>query len=453
MSQLGSITLALEMAHVLYLDFVVDPGLPEEQRRAIEQEVERVVAGTAEVESARKSDQLTVHNGDHALALLFFTDLEAPIRCAAELSRALRTHTPNFKVRMGAHAGAAYREASLRANRAVSSGGVNVAQRLSDCGNEGHILVSGTTADFLLQLGNWSTSLHDLGEFELGEGQRQRVFNFYGPDFGNPEFPLRAKRADPPSVRKSPPDDPMIGRQVSHYKIGKKLAAGTAAIIDCGGRTMMPGLIDSHVHVMLSEVNIRFLESVPLTLGMTFLGLRLLGQGLNLMIETAIKQTKPLPNFAGSGPHEVRLVLAGTVQNPAFIRFLERLGDERLARFSTADFLTLDALQREQPLTPALESRLTGRPARRVHHAHPRDASTACRLRLARIGLHGGLSRQGLGCRVRGDGRFGPYRGREEMVECGLCPKARLRRDRRGPECPRHVEPGHLTRSTTGGRW
>lgn len=84
------------------------------------------------------------------------------------------------------------------------------------------------------------------------------------------------------------------------------------------------------------------------------------GQGMNLMIETAIRQTKPLPDFSGSSAHEVRLVLAGTVQNPAFIRFLERLGDERLATFSTNDFLTLDALQRDRPLSPVLLSRVPG---------------------------------------------------------------------------------------------
>jgi len=84
------------------------------------------------------------------------------------------------------------------------------------------------------------------------------------------------------------------------------------------------------------------------------------GQGVNLMIETAIRQTKPLPDFAGSNAHEVRLVLAGTVQNPNFIRFLGRLGDERLAQFSTADFVALDAVQRDLPLSPILLSRLPG---------------------------------------------------------------------------------------------
>jgi ATP-dependent DNA helicase RecG len=86
------------------------------------------------------------------------------------------------------------------------------------------------------------------------------------------------------------------------------------------------------------------------------------GQGLNLMIENAIKQTKPLPDFSGTAAHEVRLTLAGTVQNPAFIRFLSRLGDDKLNTLHTHDYLALDALQRDlpQPLDPRLASRLPG---------------------------------------------------------------------------------------------
>ncbi|MFZ4777696.1 MAG: ATP-binding protein [Terrimicrobiaceae bacterium] len=82
------------------------------------------------------------------------------------------------------------------------------------------------------------------------------------------------------------------------------------------------------------------------------------GQGLNLMVESAVRQSKPLPDFAGSAAHEVRLTLAGTVQDPAFIRFLERLGEERLRAFSTHDFLALDFLRRGQPIPESSQARL-----------------------------------------------------------------------------------------------
>ena len=82
------------------------------------------------------------------------------------------------------------------------------------------------------------------------------------------------------------------------------------------------------------------------------------GQGVNLMIEQAVRQTKPLPDFSKSAAHEVFLTLAGTVQNPAFLRFLERLGEDALSRFQTLDFLTLDALAHERKLTLEMKARL-----------------------------------------------------------------------------------------------
>ena len=82
------------------------------------------------------------------------------------------------------------------------------------------------------------------------------------------------------------------------------------------------------------------------------------GQGLNIMVETAIRQSKPLPNFAGSATHEVRLTLEGGIRDPAFVRFLERLGSEKLMGFSTYDFLALDAIAREQPLAAAMRDRI-----------------------------------------------------------------------------------------------
>lgn len=84
------------------------------------------------------------------------------------------------------------------------------------------------------------------------------------------------------------------------------------------------------------------------------------GQGMNLMFESAVRQGKALPSFAGTSHHEVRLTLEGTVNSPAFVRFLEHLGAEKLRSFSTYDFLALDAIHREQPLTEAIRQRLPG---------------------------------------------------------------------------------------------
>ena len=84
------------------------------------------------------------------------------------------------------------------------------------------------------------------------------------------------------------------------------------------------------------------------------------GQGMNLMFETAVRQGKPLPSFAGTDAHEVRLTLDGVVRSPAFVRFLERLGEQTLRSFATTDFLALDAVNRDLPLSAALKERVPG---------------------------------------------------------------------------------------------
>lgn len=123
------------------------------------------------------------------------------------------------------------------------------------------------------------------------------------------------------------------------------------------------------------------------------------GQGLNLMVEAAIRQSKPLPDYAGSAAHEVRLMLDGTVKGPAFVRFLERVGEERLRGFSTYDFLALDAIAREQPLTEAIRSRLPGLIETGVVESQGRGRGT--RYHLSRD-LHAALGRKGSYTRKRG---------------------------------------------------
>jgi ATP-dependent DNA helicase RecG len=123
------------------------------------------------------------------------------------------------------------------------------------------------------------------------------------------------------------------------------------------------------------------------------------GQGMNLMVERAIRQSKALPSFAGTAAHEVRLTLEGTVRDPSFVRYLERLGEERLATFSTHDFLTLAAIATDAPLTDALRERLPGLLETGAIESQGRGRGV--RYLLSR-GLHATLGKKGTYTRKRG---------------------------------------------------
>jgi ATP-dependent DNA helicase RecG len=82
------------------------------------------------------------------------------------------------------------------------------------------------------------------------------------------------------------------------------------------------------------------------------------GQGANRMYEESIKEGKPQPSFAGTDDFQVVLTLKGEIQNPDFLRFIEKIGRERLSSFTTEDLLVLDSIQREETIHEALKERL-----------------------------------------------------------------------------------------------
>ena len=129
------------------------------------------------------------------MALVFFGSPEFPVECALAIGRALKQH-PAIKLRMGIHTGPVYRVADINANRNVAGGGINMAQRVMDCGDAGHILVSKVVADVLGEVSTWSNIvLHDLGEVEVKHGVRVHIYNLYTDDAGNPELPTKLQTA------------------------------------------------------------------------------------------------------------------------------------------------------------------------------------------------------------------------------------------------------------------
>jgi eukaryotic-like serine/threonine-protein kinase len=187
-------TRALEIAHVLFMDIVGYSKLPMDQQRTLLSELQEAVRNTEAFASAQRTEKLiSLPTGD-GMALVFFGDPEFPVRCAMQLSRALREH-PEIKLRMGIHTGPVYRVADINAASNVAGGGINMAQRVMDCGDAGHILVSHAVADVLAQVGDWSKLLRDLSDAEVKHGVHLHIYNLCTDEAGNAELPSKLRVA------------------------------------------------------------------------------------------------------------------------------------------------------------------------------------------------------------------------------------------------------------------
>jgi eukaryotic-like serine/threonine-protein kinase len=184
----------LEMAHVLFTDIVAYSRLPMDQQQQTLLHLQEAVRATKEFGRAQSRDELIRLPTGDGMALVFFGDVEAPVRCALELHRILQ-QWPEIRLRMGIHTGPVYRVEDINAARNVAGGGINIAQRVMDCGDAGHILISKSVADVLDQVSTWKMALHDLGEAEVKHGVRVHIFNLFNDGIGNPEVPGKLQRA------------------------------------------------------------------------------------------------------------------------------------------------------------------------------------------------------------------------------------------------------------------
>ena len=185
----------LEIGHVLFTDIVGYSKLPINQQRASVERLNEIVRGTDEFQAAEAAGRLiTIPTGD-GITLVFYHSPEAPVECALEISRALKKH-PEFQLRMGVHSGpiSGVIDAAGKAN--VAGAGINIAQRVMDCGDAGHILLSKHVAEDLEEYPHWQPHLHELGECEVKHGVRLSMVNLYTRELGNAAVPERLKAAD-----------------------------------------------------------------------------------------------------------------------------------------------------------------------------------------------------------------------------------------------------------------
>jgi TolB-like protein/Flp pilus assembly protein TadD len=180
----------LEIAHVLFVDIVgYSKRLINEQRALIER-LNRLVRSTEQFRQADAAGKLiSIPTGD-GMALAFFTAPDAPVRCAIELSKADQDD-PKIELRIGIHSGPVDRLGDVNQRMNVAGAGINMAQRVMDCGDASHILLSNRVADDLAQYGQWRPYLHDLGDVEVKHGDRLGIVNFYSDTVGNPAVPAK----------------------------------------------------------------------------------------------------------------------------------------------------------------------------------------------------------------------------------------------------------------------
>ncbi|MGI8432716.1 MAG: adenylate/guanylate cyclase domain-containing protein, partial [Chthoniobacterales bacterium] len=184
--------LHLEIAHILFIDVVgYSKLLINEQSEAI-RTLNQIVLQTAQVRTAEAARQLIRLATGDGLALVFRNHPEAPAECALEIAKALRAH-PQVQVRMGVHSGPVNEITDVNARVNIAGAGMNIAQRLMDGGDAGHILLSKRVADDLGQFREWQSLLHDLGEVEVKHGVIIPIVNLYREDAGNPATPEKLR--------------------------------------------------------------------------------------------------------------------------------------------------------------------------------------------------------------------------------------------------------------------
>src|SRR6266566_725129 len=180
----------LEIAHVLFIDIVGYSKLSINQQRAAVDELNKVVPASEQFQKADAAGRLIkIPTGD-GMALVFYTSPEAPAQCAVEICRALKAH-PRLQLRMGVHSGPVSGVIDVNGHANLAGAGLNMARRVMDCGDAGHILLSKHTAEDLEEYERWRPLLHDLGSCEVKHGARVSVVNLYDDQFGNATLPRK----------------------------------------------------------------------------------------------------------------------------------------------------------------------------------------------------------------------------------------------------------------------
>jgi len=231
----------LEIGHVLFIDIVgYSTLLTDEQSEAL-QELNQIVRTTEAVRDAERAGQLIILPTGDGMALVFTGSVEGPAECALEVGRALRAQ-PSLPVRMGIHSGPVQyvRDANAREN--ISGVGINIARRVMDCGDAGHILVSKRFAGDLAQHRRWQPYLHELGDVEVKHGVVVSLVNLYAETIGNPAPPSCVAGV---RTRRTAAGGSTIGRGISPVTLAIFVIAGLVLVLAIVSIIFTPAIMHS----------------------------------------------------------------------------------------------------------------------------------------------------------------------------------------------------------------
>jgi TolB-like protein/Tfp pilus assembly protein PilF/class 3 adenylate cyclase len=221
--------LQFEIGHVLFIDIAGYSKLLINEQSELIRQLKEVVRGTEQFRRAEAEGKLVrLPTGDGG-ALVFRNNQEAPVLCALEISKALKNH-PELRVRMGIHSGPVNEVADLNEQMNVAGAGINIARRVMDCGDAGHILLSKHVAEDLEDYARWRPYLHELGECETKHGAVISVVNLYDDNVGNPQLPEKLKQAQRERAAKAAASGPAPRFRRKHLVI----AAGGLLIAAMG---------------------------------------------------------------------------------------------------------------------------------------------------------------------------------------------------------------------------
>jgi TolB-like protein/Tfp pilus assembly protein PilF len=202
----------LEIGHVLFMDLVGYSKLLLDEQREQLQRLTEIVRNTEQVRAAEATDKLIRLPVGDGMALVFFNSPEAPVQCAIEISKELKEY-PQLKLRMGIHSGPVNEVRDVNGRRNVAGAGINLAQRVMDCGDAGHILLSKRVAEDLAHSRQWRTYLHDLGECAVKHGIPISIVNLYTDEIGNAQLPDKVRQWQSEQAAQDASDSPLVFRR------------------------------------------------------------------------------------------------------------------------------------------------------------------------------------------------------------------------------------------------